>query len=61
MKEQVVLEIKQNWDDYPQEAIDFINQCILKDKAKRIGSLKDVMEHPWFKSQIESPSPRSII
>lgn len=45
----MVLEKKEPWEDYPPEAIDFINKCILKDPKKRIGRLTDVKEHPWFK------------
>ena len=52
LAEQAVVEIKEGcaWDDYPQEAADFINKCILKDQKARISSLKEVKEHPWFQN-----------
>ena len=36
------------WDDYPKEAADFINQCVLKDPSKRLSTLDQVKAHPWF-------------
>ena len=36
------------YDDYPQEAADFINKCILRDPKERMGSLEEVKAHPWF-------------
>ena len=48
MKDAVVMELKEPWEDYPPEAIDFINRCIEKNKRTRLGSLKEVKEHPWF-------------
>jgi serine/threonine protein kinase len=49
MAEQIVAEIKEPFEDYPQEAADFINKCILKDPKERISTLKEVKDHPWFK------------
>jgi serine/threonine protein kinase len=48
MKEQVVLEVKEPWDDYSEEAVDFINKCLSKDRSNRISSLQEVKQHPWF-------------
>jgi hypothetical protein len=45
LKKQETVEIV---GDYPQEAADFINLCIMKKKEDRISSFKQVREHPWF-------------
>lgn len=42
MQEEVKLELKEPWDDYSEEAVDFINKCLLKDAKSRINSFKDV-------------------
>jgi len=41
--------LEKDWDDYPQEAADFINKLIQIKPANRIGSLEEVKAHPWFK------------
>lgn len=50
LAEQAVVEINEGcaWDDYPPEAADFINKCILKDQKERLSSLAAVKQHPWF-------------
>ena len=42
MQADVNLELREPWDDYPSEAIDFINKCLSKDRKSRISSLKEV-------------------
>jgi serine/threonine protein kinase len=49
MGEQVVAVIQEPYEDYPPEAADFINKCILKDPKQRISKLQDVKDHPWFR------------
>ena len=51
LAKQEVVEIfpEDPWQDYPPEAADFINKCILKNPRERIKSLKEVQDHPWFK------------
>ena len=36
------------YEDYPQEAADFINLCIKKNPAERLCGLAQVKAHPWF-------------
>ena len=37
------------WFDYPDEAADFINQCIKVKPSERLSGLDNVKAHPWFK------------
>ena len=46
---QVKVKVENSWDDYPQEAADFINKLIQIKPENRIGSLEEVKAHPWFK------------
>ena len=50
LAEQAVVEITEGcaWDDYPPEAADFINKCILKAQTERLSTLAEVKAHPWF-------------
>ena len=50
MAEQAVVTIDAEcpWNDYPQEAADFINLCIKTKPSERLKSLTEVKEHPWF-------------
>ena len=52
LAEQATVEISEGcaWDDYPPEAADFINKCILKDQKERLSSLDAVKQHPWFQN-----------
>lgn len=38
-----------SWSDYPPEALDFINQCIMVRPQDRLCRLEKVKAHPWFK------------
>jgi serine/threonine protein kinase len=39
MAEQIKAEIQEPFEDYPQEAADFINKCILRDPKERLCTL----------------------
>ena len=41
--------MEKDWNDYPQEAANFINALIQIKPQNRIGSLDEVKAHPWFK------------
>uniref|UniRef100_A0A7S3IDF4 non-specific serine/threonine protein kinase n=1 Tax=Strombidium inclinatum TaxID=197538 RepID=A0A7S3IDF4_9SPIT len=45
---EVKIERGDPWDDYPQEAADFINACIQKNPRERIQNFEEIKSHPYF-------------
>lgn len=52
LKKQVVYTKEPNcvYEDYPDEALDFINNCIKLRPQDRLSRLENVKAHPWFKN-----------
>lgn len=50
LKKQVSYELTDGcgYEDYPPEALDFINQCIMLRPSDRLNRIKEVKAHPWF-------------
>ena len=49
-QEEIVITDSCPYNDYPQEAADFVNKLILKNPEQRLASLDQVRSHPWFEN-----------